>query len=182
MDQKPQYEVNPLTGESFLRLLPPHDINFILTPPRKSDKFSMIAALNDPRVYQWLLGPPYPYLPEHADEWIEHTSRQADALLQELRDLQDKADGPYLVSGCPFKIIREVKDDGTDVFLGDVSIGRNDYEYKSFAERETLVQERTEKRPGDPGICWCFGGQCNSFQMHDSDVLTLVGWLRLLSG
>lgn len=158
MDQKPQYEVNPLTGESFLRLLPPHDINFILTPPRKSDKFSMIAALNDPRVYQWLLGPPYPYLPEHADEWIEHTSRQAD------------------------KIIREVKDDGTDVFLGDVSIGRNDYEYKSFAERETLVQERTEKRPGDPGICWCFGGQCNSFQMHDSDVLTLVGWLRLLSG
>ncbi|KAF7347350.1 N-acetyltransferase domain-containing protein [Mycena venus] len=54
-------EVNPKTGEPFLRLLA-HK-NIILTPPRLSDAPFIISILNDERVYPWLSSPPYPYLP-----------------------------------------------------------------------------------------------------------------------
>jgi len=52
-------EVNPKTGEPFLRLR--HHKNIILTPPREVDAEAFIPLLNDPRVSDWLAGPPYPY-------------------------------------------------------------------------------------------------------------------------
>ena len=52
-------EVNPKTGEPFLRLR--NHKNIILTPPRVEDAPACVPLLNDPRVCDWLAGPPYPY-------------------------------------------------------------------------------------------------------------------------
>ncbi|KAF9357525.1 hypothetical protein BGX26_003595 [Mortierella sp. AD094] len=41
-----------------------------LAPLLPSDKESLIEYLNDPRIYQYLDGPPNPYTPEAADFWI----------------------------------------------------------------------------------------------------------------
>jgi len=54
-------EVNPRTGEPFLRLN--HHKNIILTPHRPSDITCYAPILNDPQVHEWLAGPPIPYLP-----------------------------------------------------------------------------------------------------------------------
>ncbi|KAG0046984.1 hypothetical protein BGZ83_007866 [Gryganskiella cystojenkinii] len=40
-------------------------------PILPSDKEEMIKYLNDERIYKFLIGPPNPYLPEHADHWIK---------------------------------------------------------------------------------------------------------------
>jgi hypothetical protein len=50
-------EVNLKTGEPFLRLR--NHKNIILTPPREEDAESFIPFMNDPRVCNWLAGPPY---------------------------------------------------------------------------------------------------------------------------
>lgn len=52
-------EVNPKTGEPFLRLR--NHNNIILTPPRKDDVPAMVPFHNDPRVCEYLGGPPFPY-------------------------------------------------------------------------------------------------------------------------
>ncbi|KAG0361415.1 acyl-CoA N-acyltransferase [Gamsiella multidivaricata] len=39
-------------------------------PVLPSDKDALLEHLNDPRIYQWLLGPPNPYTPADADFWI----------------------------------------------------------------------------------------------------------------
>jgi hypothetical protein len=61
-------ELNDRTGEPFLRLPAPFQ-NIIITPPRSEDVPSIVRALNDPRVYKTLSGPPFPYLEEHATAW-----------------------------------------------------------------------------------------------------------------
>ena len=53
-------EVNARTGEPFLRLN--HHQNIILTPHRPSDAVCYPPILNDPRVHEWLMSPPIPYL------------------------------------------------------------------------------------------------------------------------
>lgn len=53
-------EVNPTTHEPFLRLR--KHKNVILTPPRLDDVPYLLEHHNDKRVYQWLVGPPFPYL------------------------------------------------------------------------------------------------------------------------
>jgi hypothetical protein len=45
-------EVNPLTGEPFLRLR--KHKNIIITPPRETDKEAYIRILSDPKVYKTL--------------------------------------------------------------------------------------------------------------------------------
>ncbi|KAJ7242581.1 acyl-CoA N-acyltransferase [Mycena haematopus] len=88
-------EVNPKTGEPFLRLL--SHKNIILTPPRLSDAPFLIPLLNDERVIHWLSSPPYPYLPEHAEWFLNHIK----PILK-------------IVDGCPVRTIREVREDGTE--------------------------------------------------------------------
>ncbi|KAI1312609.1 hypothetical protein EDD11_002918 [Mortierella claussenii] len=62
-----------------------------LAPLLPSDKDSVIEYLNDPRVYQWLIGPPNPYTPEDADHWIrtrvERVTQQGTPLHLVFRDM-----------------------------------------------------------------------------------------------
>ena len=149
-------QVNPTTGEVFLRLPAPHE-NIIITPPRDSDAADITLILNDPRVYKTLLGPPFPYLPHHAEEWLRVTKERSDKVLEDLRE------GKTVVDGCPVQNIREVQSDGTDLFLGDLSVRRNYWiEVEDVDLREKMTKENTEKPVGDPSIVWTLGGMLQS--------------------
>lgn len=145
-------QVNPTTGEVFLRLPAPHE-NVIITPPRSSDAVDTLAILNDPRVYKLLVGPPFPYEHHHAVEWVEKVKRRSDQILEDLRE------GKAVVNGCPVQHIREVQPDGTELFLGDVSVSRNGWvEIEDEDLRTRMTKENMEKPVGDPDIVWTIGG------------------------
>ncbi|KAI0328499.1 acyl-CoA N-acyltransferase [Cubamyces sp. BRFM 1775] len=159
---KPQYhplQFHPITGEPFLRLPSPHD-NIIITPPRMSDAETIVSYMNDPALYYWLEGPPFPYLREHADDWLKKVKGGTDAAIAELeRANAEHPDGPpVIVSSCPLRCLREVREDGSDVFLGDVTLLRErwpDLEDKEL--KESLAKPNAERPIGDPGIVWCIG-------------------------
>ena len=68
--KNPQLEplkLNPTTGEPFLCVEGFDDI--IITPLRWEDAPTFIPYMNDPAVYQWISGPPVPYLPCESLMW-----------------------------------------------------------------------------------------------------------------
>ena len=145
-------QVNPTTGEVFLRPPAPHE-NISITPPRYSDGGDITLILNDPRVYKNLIGLPVPYHPHHAEEWLRTTKNVSDKILEDLRE------GKTVVDGCPVQHIREVQPDGTDLFLGDLSVSRYGWPEVTKEElRENMTKENLEKSGGDPSITWTFGG------------------------
>ena len=160
---KPQYrplQLHPKTGELFLRLPSPHD-NIIITPPRMSDAETIISYMNDPALYYWLEGPPFPYLPEHADYWLNQVKEGTDAAIAELeRANAEHPDGPpVIVSSCPVRCLREEREDGSDVFLGDVTLLRERWPDLEDRElKESLAKPNAERPIGDPDIVWCIGG------------------------
>lgn len=144
---------NEKTNEPYLRLPLPHT-NIILTPPRDADNEAIVKIMNDQRVFQWLESTPYPYYLEHAKAWLEVTSRQANTVLQQL----EETPGGF-VGGCPVRILREVKDNGEESFLGDCGIGKWGFaDILDPGEREKARRENDQRPPGDPGTVWGFGG------------------------
>lgn len=152
-------EVNPHTREPFLRLPAPND-NIILTPPRWSDEKCLAPIINDPGISIWLEGPPIPYRDEYAPEWLTLIKGQSDGILKELEEERLRPEGPLkLVGGYPVRHIREVLPDGTEVYLGDIGIGRAQLEEVLDPEdRKRAVEENNSKPIGDPSIVWTFGG------------------------
>ncbi|GBE77660.1 hypothetical protein SCP_0105410 [Sparassis crispa] len=150
--------VNPGTGEPFLRLPSPLE-DIIITPPRVTDAPSIVAILNDPTVCQWLKGPPYPYLPSHADSWLNDAKRESDATLLELKQTcREDSDGTLkLVGSCPVRSLRAVQEDGTDVYIGNVDFRRCAFLEEDPAVRGRLSEENTQRVVGDPAIVWCLG-------------------------
>lgn len=147
--------LNEKTEEPYLRLPSPHS-NIILTPPRLNDDDSkdIVQILNDRRVFQWLESTPYPYNLEHAKEWLKSTSKEAEMALRELEETQ----GGF-VGGCPVRILREVKENGDEIFLGDCRIGKWQFDdILDLEERERLRKENDQRLPGDSETVWDFGG------------------------
>ncbi|KAF9174825.1 hypothetical protein BGX21_009122 [Mortierella sp. AD011] len=62
-----------------------------LAPVLPSDKEALIKHLNDPRIYRYLYGPPNPYTPEDADQWIagriDRMTKNGTPLNLHLRDM-----------------------------------------------------------------------------------------------
>ncbi|KAJ7455930.1 acyl-CoA N-acyltransferase [Mycena galericulata] len=145
-------KVNPKTGEPFLRLT--SHKNIILTPPRLSDGPAMIPLLNDERVYHWLSSPPFPYLPEHADWWLNQAKQKSDFLLAELEAAREDPE-PKIVDACPVSSIREVKEDGTEIFLGsiDISLAEQPWELEGT---DRYSQRSARRDPDNPDI-WTLG-------------------------
>ncbi|KAH9937339.1 acyl-CoA N-acyltransferase [Fomitopsis serialis] len=150
-------QVNPTTGEPYLRLPSPHS-NIIVTPPRMSDVDASVRELNDRKVVDWLIGPPYPYLPSHAEEWVATAKQASDAILADLqRDEPNKARSPLkFVGGCPVHRLREVGEDGTDTFVGDISFRRCAFPHEG-EEQSVRCEENAARAVGDPSIVWCVG-------------------------
>ncbi|KAK0198761.1 hypothetical protein F5146DRAFT_105887 [Armillaria mellea] len=163
-------------GEPFLRLKA-HP-NIILTPPRLTDASALMEVLNDESVCRWLSEPPYPYLKEHADYWLSHVKLLSDKILKELDSARDEA--PLrIVDDCPVRYIREVKEDGTDVFIGDVAVIRctmmdlTTSSEISREEKDRLLLENISRPAGDPKIVWTIGNYLSSSH-HGRGIMTDV--------
>lgn len=174
---------NPLPNEPYLRLPAPHT-NIILTPGRLSQAdqtcTALVQILNDPLVYPWLEGPPYPYLHSHGVEWVE---KECAANAETLSDLRREHQGSNTSSRAesqpqtryhdifPFSNIREVVSrdaDGNplqDVLIGDVSLRRYSfYEYPyGSAERAEAQRVNNELPAGDGRIVWGLGSRFQVF-------------------
>ncbi len=143
-----------------MRLPSPHD-NIIITTPRMSDAPTVIANMNNPAVYKWLDGPPFPYHAEHADSWLESVKKDTDVAFEELERAQTEHpdEPPVAVDSCPVRIIREVHEDGTDVLLGDVMFVRERWpDVLDKEAKDALAKPNSERPAGDPEIIWCIGG------------------------
>lgn len=147
-------QFNPTTGEPYLRLPSPHT-NVIITPPRMSDVDALVGHMNDHKIRRSLTGPAYPYLTSHAEGWISTVKKASDEVLAELA--QEQFNGQLkFVGGCPVQYIREVADDGTETFIGDLFIHRCGFPHE---DARAALSEENEARPvGDPAIVWCVGG------------------------
>lgn len=155
-------QVNPTTGEPFLRLPAPLD-NIIITPPRLSDAAALTAALSDPRVYKTLKAPPFPYTLSHAEGWLSLITKASDASLQELKEAYDASSGGPLpfVGTCPVRYLREIVEDGSEVMIGDIDVHRCEFPgLVDEDERKRLAKANSELPVGSPDIAWCFGGTC----------------------
>jgi len=150
-------EINAKTKEPFLRLR--KHKNIILTPPRWEDASSLVSILNDPLVYEWMSGPPYPYTLDHGNEFIGLKRNIAEETLKELED----AKALKFVKECPVSYLREVKEDGSDVFIGSLGINRCVYgefmgpDGVDWENKKKLEDENNSLEAGDTRIVWCFG-------------------------
>ncbi|KAF8079030.1 hypothetical protein FPV67DRAFT_1467259 [Lyophyllum atratum] len=155
-------EVNPRTGEPFLRLK--NHEHIIITPPRKEDVVLYPPIMNDPRIYEWLGSPPFPYTTEHAEAWYARVKATSDRALAELEAARESPN-LILVGECPLRTIREVREDGEDVYLGDIGLMRA-FDGKLLApagapvddeQKAKYVEANAALSLGDPKIIWTVG-------------------------
>ncbi|KAH0591178.1 hypothetical protein H2248_001273 [Termitomyces sp. 'cryptogamus'] len=156
------FEMNSLTGEPFLRLRNHRQI--IITPPRPEDVALYPTIMNDSRIYEWLGSPPFPYTSEHAEEWYLKTKTLSDDVLKKLNAARNEPNA-ILLNDCPIRNIRELKEDGSDVFLGDIGISRVvEGKFLVPAEEDTSEETKAKYKAandalplGDPDIAWTVG-------------------------
>jgi hypothetical protein len=103
-------------------------------------------------------------LSDHGNEFIGLKRNVAEEILKELEDAKDD---PTLkiVKECPVSYLREVKEDGSDVFIGSLSIttcvygelmGPDGVDWENKKKQE---DENNSLNAGDARIVWCFGGK-----------------------
>lgn len=171
---------NPITKEPYLQL-PAPCANIIITPYRehqiKETALVMTEILNDARVYSWLEGPPYPFLPEHGEDWVKMKIKENEVVVSTLQKeleieghsqsnkFDDQTDKEFF-DKCPFLCIREVTDrdfaNGAplhDILIGDIGITRYPfYEIRQNSWELALVQAHNNQLPaGHKDIVWGLG-------------------------
>jgi len=164
--------------EPYLALPYPHE-NIRLTPPRLSDVESIVSILNDRRVYASLQGPPFPYKSDHAVSWITLVKKTCDDVVVQLEaaprpsEHQEGAgEDVFIVGGCPVRILRERKEDGSDMYLGDLGIDRHGFPLVvDEEEKARKTRENEAKSIGDPTIIWSFGDYLASSH-HGRGIMT----------
>ncbi|CAG8032703.1 unnamed protein product [Penicillium olsonii] len=168
---------NPITKEPYLQL-PAPCANIIITPYRehqiKETVHVMTGILNDPRVYSWLQGPPFPFLPEHGESWVEMKIQENKAVLSALQKEfeanieQDNApcqDEKEIFDKCPFLCIREVGERDScgapvqDTLIGEIALIRYQfYELRRNSWELALVQAHHNQLPvGHDDLIWSLG-------------------------
>ncbi|KDR85589.1 hypothetical protein GALMADRAFT_373037 [Galerina marginata CBS 339.88] len=153
-------EINTTTNEVFLRLR--RHKNVILTPPRWEDTAGFVENMGDPRVYHWLASTPSPYHQEHAEATLKRAIKRSEATLQELEGA-NLSEPHKLVNSCPVSSIREVQEDGSEKFIGDIRVGRCSYgelmktDTIDWDSKEKNEAENEGKQLGDPTILWSLG-------------------------
>ena len=151
--------------EPFLRLPAPLD-TIILTPPRASDGDAAIRILNDPRVYMYLQGTPFPYTVKDREDWYEMIKRGYHRSLslhcpQEVSKIQQSDDqtiGPW-DGDAPVRAIREViPQTGEQIFLGDISLHRCTFQDILDEDEQRKLKKENDAWPEkDERIVWEFG-------------------------
>jgi hypothetical protein len=163
-----------------IRVLHPTS-RIILTPPNIADGRDVVAALNDPRVYMNLNGPPYPYTDEDYLGWSEVVEEAARTSSEEMRTIRRFSkiaqDAEQNAGGCQRKwmgrswwvsAIRELRSERSDTgeetkFLGEITVRRSNFLYiLDEAERQNKLDENNSLEAGDPKILWEVGCKSNS--------------------
>ncbi|KAF7295809.1 N-acetyltransferase domain-containing protein [Mycena chlorophos] len=152
LDQFSPLSRNPTSSELFLRLPSPH-ANIVLTPPRPSDAPALLAILNDSEVYPWLGRPSGSHTLEEAEALLVDYTRASNDAIQALTDAAGQKELVF-VEGSPVRSIREELADGTDVFIGLISIKRCNWWDVPAGEREKLMETNMARTTGDPEIVW----------------------------
>jgi RimJ/RimL family protein N-acetyltransferase len=167
-------EIRPETGELFLRLPSPHS-NIVLTPPRASDAAAIVDIVNDPAIHPWLGRPKTTFLLEDAQKLVEEFTLASDMVTKSLQEATSSDLFP--VEDCPVRSIRELKDDGTDVYLGNIAFKRCNWWDVPGPERDRLIAQNTAHPIGDPEIVWQVSGwsknprHCSELIIHYTDFL-----------
>ena len=136
----------------------------------------MAEILNDPRVYSWLQGPPYPFLPEHGRDWVKMKVAENEDVLSTLQkefetqnqhgNGSDPQEELEFFDKCPFICIRKVtkRDPATgaplqDALIGDISLSRYAfYELRPNSSEVVLAQNQNDDLPvGHKDIVWGIG-------------------------
>jgi RimJ/RimL family protein N-acetyltransferase len=110
----------------------------------------------------------------HSDHGNEFIGLKRSHVEKTLKELEDAKDDPTLriVKECPVSFLREIKEDGTDVFIGSLAItpsvygelmGPDGVDWENKKKREN---ENDSLKAGDPRIIWCFGGKQGSTPSH----------------
>ena len=145
-------EFDAETGEPYLRLPAPHS-HIVLTPSRLSDVPYAVENLNDMRIAANFVGPPYPYLEEHAISWITQCRKACD-------DALVPGDSSWF-NAVPVRAIRDISNSSIKDarLIGDCGLDRDGFlELMDEDERKRLEHENADREVGDPNIVWCFGG------------------------
>lgn len=127
------------------------------TSPRTEDIASIVRILNDPKVHKNLASPPVPYSETDASGFLSKLKPPSDAILKELEEAsQEEPAGLKIVGGCPVRILREVQEDGSDIFLGDIGTRRCPFPGVLDSEEQLCLANANADLPvGDEGIVWC---------------------------
>lgn len=100
------------------------------------------------------------FITDDGEEWIQHNKPKVDSFLQELQDAQGH-DELKIIDGAPFCSIREIQEDGTDIYLGSLDITRCLEKPLLDVDSERAQQKADINKSleaGDPNIIWSFGG------------------------
>lgn len=147
-------------NEPFLRLPVPLS-HIILTPPRMSDLEGRAELLNDPRVYNGLQNPPWPYTLEHSISWTTRIVGEWQEQLKQLEEAAEQGEDAPLVTFafCPVACIRDASTEEQG-FLGDFSLGRTQFEWEADEqERRRLIDSNEALPASDPAIVYTIGGE-----------------------
>jgi hypothetical protein len=143
---------NITTAELYIPL--PAPLSHIrITPPRTSDLEARLLHLNTNEISDLLRNPPWPYPRALAEERLAKDL----ALTQSLLDQYAAGVEEEWFDGCPFRAIREVKEDGSDDCIGDILFARVT-PGDTWLDGDEPVDNLT--RPaGDAGVWWTLGSE-----------------------
>lgn len=112
---------------------------------------------------------------EHSHVWVSGIVDEANRWLQELQDAEGD-DTLKIIGGCPVRYIREVKEDGTDVLIGDIMLERCETmelagsKGVNWKDAPRLLEINNQRKNGDPEIIWSVGCKSDVFRL----ITTLV--------
>lgn len=138
--------------------------NIRITLPRYSDVDDLQRNLSDHIIYSQLARVPYPYTREHAAKWLQNNVPIAEKLLSQAQDVSGSERKTW-VDGCPYRVIREVTEDGEERYIGDIGVRRADPE--DFGWFSKVIDGNLEKEVGDPTIIWTLGSESRSLNCAD---------------
>jgi len=164
-------QVHPKTGEVYIRLPAPNN-NIILTPPRTSDADGIVEIMNDERVALKFSIPPYPYLHDHAVAYLKAEVEKYAKVMSEISSRagssnlgcstkiskgEEEGNERILFSECPVQSIREVRENGEEIYIGEARIARSAYlDVRDEEESIRMTRTNLDRPVGDPEILWTF--------------------------
>lgn len=93
---------------------------------------------------------------DHAQIWVNKITPQCDLGLKELAEALGNHTHPVLTHS-PVRFLREVQEDGSDIFLGDIGLFRCPHmEALETPEHDNAINQALP--PGHLDIVWTIGG------------------------